>query len=113
MQLHSLCLYHFQKYRLNQRIMARDDSAYLDFTGKPHTSLENVNLLAQLTNRDMTATLLHNLQYFTVKNSEELILGKNHSLLTIKVVTDLTTSNGVALIKNALTFLVSAKRCSI
>lgn len=91
--------------------MARDDAAYLDFTGTPHTSLENINLLAQLTNRDMTATLLHNLQYFTVRHSEELILGKNHSLLTVKVVTDLTNSNGVELLKNALTFLVSSKRC--
>lgn len=86
--------------------MAQNDGAYLDLTGKPHTSLENVNLLAQLSNRDMTATLLHNLKYFTTKNSEENILGKKHSFLTVKIVTDLTTREGVELLKNALSFMV-------
>lgn len=93
--------------RLNQRIMAKNDAAYLDLTGKPHTSLENVNLLAQLSNRDMTATLLHNLQYFSLKKSTESILGNKHTFLTVKIVADLETRDGIDLMLNALSFLVN------
>lgn len=87
--------------------MAKDDSAYLDLSGAAHTSLENVKLLAQLSARDMTATLLHNLHYFTSKNSEEQVLGRKISFLTIWVMTDLTTDQGVELLKNALSYMVS------
>lgn len=86
--------------------MAKDDSAYLDLSGAAHTSLENVKLLAQLSARDMTATLLHNLHYFTSKSSEEQVLGRKISFLTIWVVTDLTTDQGVELLKNALSYMV-------
>lgn len=86
--------------------MAKEDPVFMDFSGEPHNSLENVNLLAQLSARDMTATLLHNLKYFTTKNSEELALGKKISFLTIWVVTDLTTDHGSELLKSALLHMV-------
>lgn len=92
--------------RLNQRIMTKEDSSFVDFSGEPHKSLENIKLLAQLSARDMTATLLHNLKYFTTKNSEERVLGKKISSLTIWVVTDVTTEHGAELLKNALLHMV-------
>lgn len=87
--------------------MKKDDSNYLDLSGEPHKSLENINLLAQLSARDMTATLLHNLRYFTTKNSEEIVLGKPVSFLTLWVVADVTTKNGAALLENALSHMVT------
>lgn len=86
--------------------MTKDDLVYLDLTGEAHKSLENIKLLAQLSARDMTATLLHNLKYFTTKNSEERALGKKISFLTIWIVTDVMTPQGAELLKNALTFMV-------
>lgn len=87
--------------------MKKDDPVFMDLSGEPHKSLENINLLAQLSARDMTATLLYNLKYFTSKNSEELILGKKISMLTLWVVTDVTTEKGAELLKNALLHMVS------
>lgn len=87
--------------------MTKEDLVYLDLTGDAHTSLENIKILAQLTARDMTATLLHNLKYFTTKGSEEYVLGKKISFLTLWIVTDLTTSQGVELLKNALNHMVT------
>lgn len=87
--------------------MTKDNPVYLDLTGEAHTSLENIKLLAQLSARDMTATLLYNLKYFTTKASEELVLGKKISFLTLWVVTDLTTPNGVDLLQNALIHMVT------
>lgn len=87
--------------------MKKEDPVYLDLTGEAHTSLENIKLLAQLSARDMTATLLHNLKYFTSKSSEETVLGKKISFLTLWIVTDLTTTQGVELLKNALTHMVT------
>lgn len=86
--------------------MTKEDPVFMDFGGEPHKSLENINLLAQLSARDMTATLLHNLKYFTAKSSNEPALGKKISFLTIWVVTDLTTDHGVELLKNALLHMV-------
>lgn len=94
-------------FSLNQRIMTKDDTIYMDYSGEPHKSLENIKLLAQLSARDMTATLMHNLKYFTVKNSEERMLGKKISMLTIWVVADVTTEQGAELLKNALLHMVS------
>lgn len=87
--------------------MTKEDTVYLDLNGDAHKSLENIKLLAQLSARDMTATLLHNLKYFTTKNSEERALGKKISFLTLWIATDLTTSQGAELLKNALAFMVS------
>lgn len=93
--------------------MAKEDPVFVDFLGEPHKSLENVNLLAQLSPRDMTATLLHNLKYFTTKNSEERVLGKRISFLTIWVVADLTTDDGAELLKNALLHMVRRMKQNI
>lgn len=87
--------------------MTKDDPVFMDLSGEPHKSLENIKLLAQLSARDMTATLLHNLKYFTSKNSEERILGKKISMLTIWVVADVTTEQGAEVLKNALLQMVS------
>lgn len=87
--------------------MTKDDPVYLDLTGDAHTSLENIKLLAQLGSRDMTATLMHNLKYFTTKGSEESVLGKKISFLTLWIVTDLTTPRGVEMLQNALTHMVT------
>lgn len=81
----------------------------MDLSGEPHKSLENINLLAQLSARDMTATLLHNLKYFTAKHSEQRILGKKISMLTVWVIGDVTTPQGAELLKNALLHMVSRK----
>lgn len=86
--------------------MTKEDTSFMDLSGEPHKSLENIKLLAQLSARDMTATLLHNLKYFTWKNSEERILGNKLSMLTIWVVTDVTTKEGAELLKNALLHMV-------
>lgn len=87
--------------------MTKEDAVFLDLNGDAHKSLENVKLLAQLSARDMTATLLHNLKYFTTKNSKERALGKEISFLTLWVATDVTTPQGAELLKNALAFMVN------
>lgn len=87
--------------------MKKEDGNYLDLTGEPHKTLANINLLAQLSARDMTATLLHNLHYFTSKNSEERVLGRPISFLTIWIITDVTTKTGAELLKNALSYMVN------
>lgn len=89
--------------------MSKEDAVYMDFSGEPHKSLENIILLSKLSARDMTATLLHNLKYFTTKNSEERVLGKKISLLTIWVVADITTEQGAELLKNALLHMVKKR----
>lgn len=93
--------------RLNQRILSSDEPRYLDLSGDAHTDISNVNSLAQLSVRDMTATLTHNLKYFTTKFSNEKVLGNQLSFITIWVVADLGTENGVKLLKNALSHMVS------
>lgn len=87
--------------------MTKDESGFMDLSGEPHKSLENVKLLAQLSARDMTATLMHNLKYFTAKHSEQRILGKPISLLTVWVMADVTTQQGAELLKNALLHMVN------
>lgn len=92
--------------RLNQRILSGDDVRFLDLSGEAHTDISNVNALAQLSVRDMTATLTHNLKYFTTKFSHEKVLGNAISFISIWVVTDLNTDNGAKLLKNALSHMV-------
>lgn len=92
--------------RLNQRILSGDEPRFLDLSGEAHTDISNVNALAQLSVRDMTATLTHNLKYFTTKFSHEKLLGNPLSFITIWVVADLNTENGAKLLKNALSHMV-------
>lgn len=65
-------------------------------------------MLAQLSVRDMTATLMHSLKYFTTKHSSEKLLGGSISFLTIWIVADVETDNGREILKNALSHMVSA-----
>lgn len=94
-------------FRLNQRILSTDDPSYLDVSGEAHTDLSNINALAQLSVRDMTATLMHSLKYFTSKHSNENLLGSEMSFLTLWVFADLETDNGRQLLRNALSYMVS------
>lgn len=96
------------EFRLNQRILSSDDPHYVDLSGEAHTDLSNINALQQLSVRDMTATLMHNLKYFTTKHSKEKLLGHELSFLTIWVVCDLSEPEGVLLLKNALEHMVSS-----
>lgn len=79
----------------------------MDVSGVAHNDLANVNRLAQLSSRDMTATLMSNLKYFHSKHTAEKLLGKPVSFLTIWVVADLSTSNGRQTLRNALYHMVS------
>lgn len=79
---------------------------YLDVSGKPHIDLSNVKALAQLSLRDMTATLMHSVKYFTSRHSLENLLGQRMSFLTIWVVTDIETDNGRNILQNALLHMV-------
>lgn len=92
---------------MNQRILSSDEPHYLDLSGEAHTDLSNINALQQLSVRDMTATLIHNLKYFTTKHSKEKLGGDELSFLTIWVICDLSTPEGVQLLKNALEHMVS------
>lgn len=96
--------------RLNQRILSSDEPHFLDLSGEAHTDISNVNALAQLSVRDMTATLTHNLKYFTTKFSHEKLLGNSLSFITIWVHADLNTENGAKLLKNALSHMVRYRR---
>lgn len=93
--------------RLNQRILSADNPNYLDVSGEPHTDINNLNALAQLTVRDMTATLMHSLKYLTSKHSYENLLGNAISFLTVWVVADAETDNGRNIIQNALSHMVN------
>lgn len=95
-------------FRLNQRILSSEEPIYVDVSGKPHSDLSNVQALSQLSVRDMTATLLQNLNYFTSKHSHEKVLGTSSSFLTQWIIADLDTTEGVQLLKNALLHMVSS-----
>ena len=97
--------------RLNQRILNNKDLKdvkinYLDLSGKS-ADINNINLLKKLTNRDMTATLMNNIKYFS--NNNKLITLNNDlkvNYITIWVICDLDELSGRKLLENALTFMV-------
>ncbi|XP_053954514.1 UDP-glucose:glycoprotein glucosyltransferase [Anastrepha ludens] len=93
--------------RLNQRILNTDSSKFLDFTGNEYKDLTNVRDLAQLSNRDMTATLLANIKYFSSKHATESIGAVKLNFLTIWVVADIEQADGRDLLINALRYLKS------
>lgn len=94
--------------RLNQRILSTENVKYLDLSGKPHKDLENIKSLTLLSNRDMTATLLHNIKYFMTRHSSEKLLNQKVEFLTIWVFADLNDSKGKELLLNALNYMKSA-----
>lgn len=91
--------------RLNQRILSTDTSKFLDFSGKEYKDLTNVQDLAQLSNRDMTATLLSNIKYFEVKHATERIGNYELNFLTIWIIADIEKPEGRELLENALNYL--------
>lgn len=93
--------------RLNQRILKTEEPTFLDVSGTPHNDLSNVKSLAQLSPRDMTATLMTNIKYFHSKHSLEKLNGNSVHFLTLWVVADLETDVGAEMLKNALTYMVS------
>lgn len=79
-------------------------------SGNAHNDLSNVKNLAQLSPRDMTATLMSNIKYFNSKHSLEKLNGNSVHFLTLWVVADLETDIGAQMLKNALTYMVSEFR---
>uniref|UniRef100_A0A1B0G8K0 UDP-glucose:glycoprotein glucosyltransferase n=1 Tax=Glossina morsitans morsitans TaxID=37546 RepID=A0A1B0G8K0_GLOMM len=95
--------------RLNQRILAgHENSNYLDLSGKPYLDLNNVKALAQLSTRDMTATILHNLKYFEGKHTSEKIGQNQLHFVTLWLFGDMKSAMSRDLLKNALIFLKEA-----
>lgn len=92
--------------RLNQRILSTDEPVFIDTSGKPHNDVEDIAGLAQLTNSDLSATLLSNLKYFGSKSTFEKFLGNKLHFLTIWIVGDLNEDNSRQLFKNALEYMV-------
>ncbi|XP_065075789.1 UDP-glucose:glycoprotein glucosyltransferase [Ochlerotatus camptorhynchus] len=93
--------------RLNQRILSVEDPVFLDVSGNPHPDLEDVSALAQLSNSDLTATLIKNLKYLGGKSSYEKYMGQRLHLHSVWVVADLQQTNGRQLLQNALRFMKS------
>ncbi|XP_060516530.1 UDP-glucose:glycoprotein glucosyltransferase isoform X2 [Cylas formicarius] len=87
--------------RLNDRILNRGRSFYLDMLGKA-TSLSNLDALLKLSVPDMTATAIENLKYFSIPKK-----GKQHHSITYWVVCDLNQVKGRQLLREALEHLKS------
>lgn len=87
--------------RLNDRILNKERSFYLDMSGTP-TSLSNIQSLLQLSARDMTATAVENLRYFTVPKK-----GKPYHGMTYWIVGDLSCEKSRKLLLETLKHLVS------
>lgn len=87
--------------RLNDRILNKERSFYLDMSGTP-TSLNNIQTLLQLSARDMTATAVENLRYFMVPKK-----GTSYQTMTYWVVGDLNCEKSRKMLLEALQHLVS------
>lgn len=89
--------------RLNQRILNKDSGFYLDMSGTA-SSMVSVKDLLKLSPRDMTATAVENLKYFTLPRK-----GKGHHSMTYWVIGDLDCPKSRDLLLAALEHLVSNK----
>ncbi|KAJ8942870.1 hypothetical protein NQ314_009934 [Rhamnusium bicolor] len=87
--------------RLNDRILNKEKSFYLDMSGSG-TSINNVQKLLQLSPRDMTATAVENLKYFSTAKK-----GKQYHSMTYWIVGDLKCNKSRKLLLDALEHLVS------
>ncbi|XP_058056103.1 UDP-glucose:glycoprotein glucosyltransferase [Anopheles bellator] len=94
--------------RLNQRILSQEEPHFLDMSGRPHPDLEDVSALGQLSNADLTATLMSNLKYFGGKATYEKFLGNRVHFLTVWVVGDLRRAAARKQLRNALLFMKSS-----
>ena len=88
--------------RLNARILSKDSSKYLDMSGKPTSTLD-VSTLIKLSPRDMTATALANVKYFTLPRKSNQF----HSI-TYWIIGDLNCLKSRKLLLSALEYLVSS-----
>uniref|UniRef100_A0A1L8E1R7 Putative glycoprotein glucosyltransferase n=1 Tax=Nyssomyia neivai TaxID=330878 RepID=A0A1L8E1R7_9DIPT len=95
--------------RLNAKILSTEDVQYLDVSGKPHKDLENIKAMAKLSNSDMTATLLDNVKYFSPKNSVTKVQDSSVHFITLMVIGDLETPDGLELFKNSVEFIKTTK----
>lgn len=86
--------------RLNERILNKDSSVNLDMSGKA-TSTMDVRNLIKLSPRDMTATALENLRYFTVPRKQD-----RYYSITYWIVGDLNEKKTRDLLLDALEHLV-------
>lgn len=92
--------------RLNQRILSNENSQHLDLhSGRPATDIEDVKLLATLSNEDLTATLIKHVRYFEPKNSQEKFMKNKLHFVSMWVATDLNTQRGRELLRNGLEYL--------
>lgn len=87
--------------RLNQRILNKDSSFYLDMSGKASSTM-SVESLVKLSPRDMTATAVDNFKYFTVQRK-----GNKHHSMSYWIVGDLEYAKSRELLLSALEHLVS------
>ncbi|KAK9738964.1 Thioredoxin-like domain [Popillia japonica] len=85
--------------RLNERILNKDSSVNLDMSGKA-TSTMDVRNLIKLSPRDMTATALENLRYFTVPRKQD-----RYYSITYWIVGDLNEKKTRDLLLDALEHL--------
>lgn len=85
--------------RLNERILNKEKSFYLDMSGKA-TSTSNLQALLQLSLQDMTATAVENVKYFTVPKK-----GTQYHSITYWLVGDLDCPRGKQLLLDALEHL--------
>ncbi|KAF7287176.1 hypothetical protein GWI33_002543 [Rhynchophorus ferrugineus] len=82
--------------RLNERVLNRDKSFYLDMSGKA-ISTTNLDGLLKLNNQDMTATAVENIKYFTSAKK-----GRKYHSISYWVVGDLDCSKFRQLLLDAL-----------
>ncbi|CAH1102652.1 unnamed protein product [Psylliodes chrysocephalus] len=87
--------------RLNDRILNKDRSFHVDMTGSA-TSTDDIRALMQLSSRDMTATAIENLKYFSVNKK-----GRKYHSMTYWIVGDLNCEKSRKLLLNALEHLKS------
>ncbi|XP_066258640.1 UDP-glucose:glycoprotein glucosyltransferase [Euwallacea similis] len=88
--------------RLNERVLNRDKSYYLDMSGKP-TSISNLPALMQLSLQDMTATAIDNLRYFMVPSKKS----QQYHSVTYWIVGDLACPKSRQILLSALEHLKS------
>lgn len=77
-------------------------------SGKAVNDIEDVKLLASMNNEDLTATLMKHVKYFDIKNSMDKFMKRKLHFLTVWIVTDLNTPEGVELLRNGLQYLKSS-----
>ncbi|CAH0557003.1 unnamed protein product [Brassicogethes aeneus] len=85
--------------RLNERILNKEKSTHLDMLGSA-TSTSNLQELLTLSPRDMTATAMANVKYFSMPKK-----GSKYHSMTYWIVGDLNCPKSRGLLLNALTHL--------